>query len=39
VTELLAKADHALFSAKGSGKDRKQLTNLRDKMPGLQMDG
>jgi len=35
MTELLAKADRALFSAKGLGKDRIKSTNSRDPMPNL----
>jgi len=38
MTELLAKADHALFSAKGLGKDRIKSTNSRDPKPSLNID-
>ena len=35
MTELLTKADHALFSAKGAGKDRIKSTNSSDQKPNL----
>jgi diguanylate cyclase (GGDEF)-like protein/PAS domain S-box-containing protein len=38
MTELLAKADHALFTAKGLGKDRIKSTSSSDPMQNLNMD-
>jgi predicted signal transduction protein with EAL and GGDEF domain len=35
MTELLTKADHTLFAAKGAGKDRIKSTNSSDQKPNL----